>query len=266
VSANYRDAILAKAPVAYWRLGESAGPIAVDETGNGHDGSYVGAPLFGQPGAIHGDPNTAVQFNGTDYVEIPDSALLSQVTSDAGLTVEAWMRPDLLSFPGQSSTDPTVNPFVHWLGKGEPGQEEWALRFYSIDPSQAPGARPNRISAYIWSLAGKPEGAGAFFQQPLVAGQWMHIVACYEPGNKDTCPPKGALIFLDGDRKQGPFAIGTLYCNPCFAVVPAHGTAPLRLGTRDCRSFLRGALDEVAIYPRVLTPEEIVENFQLGVS
>ena len=34
----------------------------------------------------------------------------------------------------------------------------------------------------------------------------------------------------------------------------------MRLGTRDLGSFLTGALDEVAIYPRVLTATEVAEN------
>ena len=55
MSLAYRDAVLAKNPVAYWRLGEAAGPTAFDETKNGHNGIYIGNPTFGQPGAIHGD-------------------------------------------------------------------------------------------------------------------------------------------------------------------------------------------------------------------
>jgi concanavalin A-like lectin/glucanase superfamily protein len=265
MSLAYRDAVLAKSPVAYWRLGEAAGPTAVDETGNGHDGIYINNPTFGQTGAIRGDSNTAVQFNGMNYVEIPDSADFSQPTSSNGLTVEAWMRPDALAFSGQLSSDPTVNPYVHWLGKGGTGQEEWAFRFYSSEPGQAAGARPNRISAYIWSPAGK-EGAGAYFQEVVAIGVWIHVVACYEPGDKNTCPPAGVHIYLDGVQQQGPTEIGTLYCNPCFAVLPTHGTAPLRLATRDLASFLVGGLDEVAIYPRVLRPDEILSNYKLGVS
>jgi hypothetical protein len=111
MSLAYRAAVMAKNPIAYWRLGESSGPNAVDETQNGHDGIYIGNPAFGQPGAIHGDSNTAVQFNGSNYVEIPDSVDFSQPTSTFGLTVEAWMRPDTLSFPGETSTDSTQMGF-----------------------------------------------------------------------------------------------------------------------------------------------------------
>src|SRR5271166_1533419 len=122
MSLNYRAAVLAKNPIAYWRLGEAAGPTAVDETGNGHNGTYIGIPTLGQPGAIQGDSNTAVQFTGGNYVEIEDSVDFSQLTSTKGLSVEAWLRPDALSFPGEASPDSKQNPYVHWLGKGKQGE------------------------------------------------------------------------------------------------------------------------------------------------
>src|SRR6516164_8157891 len=107
-SDQYSSVVLAKGPVGYWRLGEGAGPTASDSSGNGYDGVYLGNPTFGQLGAIAGDPDTAIGLNGPDsrdYVEIadPDSSAFSQPTSGAGLTVEMWMRPDALTFPGETS-------------------------------------------------------------------------------------------------------------------------------------------------------------------
>ncbi len=55
MSSAYSGAVLEKNPVAYWRLGETAGQTAADETGNGHDGTYFGNPTLGQPGAVLGD-------------------------------------------------------------------------------------------------------------------------------------------------------------------------------------------------------------------
>jgi hypothetical protein len=44
-----------------------------------------------------------------------------------------------------------------------------------------------------------------------------------------------------------------------------NGSAPVRLGARDNLTFtLAGGLDEVAIYPRVLTTDEILENYTTG--
>ncbi len=268
VTARYRDAyeqvVLADAPVAYWRLGERAGPAAVDATGHGHHGTYRGHPTLGLPGAIRGESDTASGFHGQEYVEIPDSVHFSQPASRAGLTVEAWMRPDVLDFPGQPAT-PGADPYVHWLGKGVTGHYEWGFRFYSRhkDPEQRGlSSRPNRISAYLWNPAGGT-GAGAYFQDPLVTGRWIHIVACYEPGDLKTRPAAGVLIYKDGQFRLGPPAPGTLYSNPAFQILPAHGTAPVRLGTRDLGSFLRGGLDEVAIYPYVLSARRIQEHYRI---
>src|SRR5262245_22525465 len=266
-SDHHRNVVLAKGPVGYWRLGEQAGPTALDASGHGSDGTYFGNPTLGQLGAIVNDPDTAIGFNGPgsrDYVEIPNPVTqeFSQPTSGLGLTVEVWMRPDVLIFPGQTS-----ERYIHWLGKcvSGSGQCEWGLRFYSQDSP----SRPNRISAYIWNPNGGL-GAGAFFQDVLTPGQWMHVVAVYEPGDKDTDPPAGVHIYRDGVHRQGPPSSGTLYRS--FGIVPAHGTLPLRLGTRDAAispsvnsvSYLTGGLDEVAIYPRVLTEPEIPENYCVG--
>jgi hypothetical protein len=251
MSSSYKSRVLAKGPVAYWRLGESSGVTAADETGNGHDGTYHLSPPFLQPGAIVDDPNTAVQA-GPFYVEVPNSDAFSQPTSGQGLTVEAWMRPDVLVFAGEAASGST-DRYVYWLGKGIEGAYEWGLRFYTHNSK-----RPNRISAYLWNPTGL-EGAGAYFEDALVPGQWIHVVACYEPGDMDTSPPAGVHIYKNGVHRLGPPSPGTLYQS--YNVLPASGTAPLRLGTRDLHSFLTGGLDEVAIYPRVLTAEEIQENY-----
>lgn len=265
-SDQYSSVVLAKGPVGYWRLGEAAGPTAFDSSGNGYDGIYFGNASFGQLGAIANDPDTAIGLNGYqsgDYVQIPDPPMaeFSQPTSGVGLTVEVWMRPDLIVFPGQ-----TLDPYIHWLGKGMPGQYEWALRFYSQDAS-----RPNRISGYIWN-PGNPqggEGAGAYFQDALEPGTWIHVVVCYEPGDANTLPPAGVHIYRDGVHRLGPPSSGTLYNDPLgrWMIFPAHAGAPLRLGARNDVNFtLNGGLDEVAIYPRVLTPDEILGNYNTGIA
>src|SRR5215204_3567364 len=152
---NYQQKVLTKLPVAYWRLGELKGPTAFDATKHGHDGTYHGTPTYGEVGAIKGDPNTAIKLGGyRSYIEVPSSKDFSQPTSGQGLTVEVWVRPDVLVFEGAG------------------------LRFYSEEST-----RPNRISAYIWNPA-SGLGAGAYFQDKLEPGEWIYVVACYTPGDK----------------------------------------------------------------------------------
>jgi hypothetical protein len=100
-------------------------------------------------------------------------------------------------------------------------------------------------------------------QDKLVKGRWLHIVACYQRGDR-TNPTAGVQIYKDGQFRMGPPSPGTLYSNPKFLIMPAHGTAPLRLGTRDLGSFLRGGLDEVAIYPYVLSANKVEEHYKIA--
>jgi hypothetical protein len=252
--SNYEKAVLAKEPVGYWRLGEAKGQEALDSSANRHQGVYHGAPVFRERGALKDDPNTAIKLDGKgSYVEIADHKNFSQPTSGKGLTVEVWVRPDVLEFDGE-----TTDPHVHWLGKGEAAHQEWGFRFYSKKSK-----RPNRISAYIWSPTGGL-GAGAYFEDELKPGEWIHVVACYDPGDALTKGKPGVHIYKNGVHRGGPPSAGTLYDNPRWHIKPAHGPAPVRLGTRDRKSFLTGGLDEVAIYPRVLTAREIAENYEAG--
>ena len=74
----------------------------------------------------------------------------------------------------------------------------WGLRFYSQDTS-----RPNRISAYIWNPSGG-EGAGAYFEDTLTPGEWMHIVAVYDPGDMDTTLAGVRIAYKNGVLRKGP--------------------------------------------------------------
>ena len=77
---SYRSVVLGDGPEAYWRLGESSGVVAADETGNGHDGTYVNGPLLGEPGLVVADLDTSVGLNGlNEHVDVP-----------AGLGVDAY--------------------------------------------------------------------------------------------------------------------------------------------------------------------------------
>ena len=73
-----------------WRLGEHAGRVAADEAGH-LNGTYQGGVRFDQPGAVTGDPDTAVALNGLDGdIDLPS---LPAVTD---FSIEGWtmLAPD----------------------------------------------------------------------------------------------------------------------------------------------------------------------------
>lgn len=251
----YTARVLAKNPAGYWRFEERSGFVAHDSSNQAHDGVYKGGFVLGQAGALRSEPDRAIGLDGmTGYAEVPDSAAFSLPTSGKGMTVEVWMRPDTLVFMGE-----TEQKYIHWLGKGEYGSFEWGFRFYSQDSP----TRPNRISAYVWNPTSTTHaeslGAGSYFQDALQQGVWMHIVACFDPGDASN-PTAGVSIYKNGVLRENPAkSPGARYAT--YNVQPVHGNAPLRFGTRDLKSFLAGGLDEVAIYPRVLSAGEIMENY-----
>jgi hypothetical protein len=74
--------------LGYWRLGDSSGPTAVDETGQ-HNGTYRSGTTLDVSGAILGDANTAVSFDGsTGKVTIPS------LGPAAGFTIQGWTYLD----------------------------------------------------------------------------------------------------------------------------------------------------------------------------
>jgi hypothetical protein len=185
-----------------------------------------------------------LSFSGQgQYVEIPSAPDLSFGAN--GFTVSAWIRPDTVEF---SKTE--ASGYVWWMGKGEPGQHEWAARMYSRANTENP-PRPNRISFYLFNLDGGL-GAGSYVQEPVRAREWIHVTAVASRGD--------TAIYRNGeyvrcDEYDGPTGHG------CQAhperIHPIPGGAPLRLGTRDLKSFFQGGLSQVRIWNRALSADEI---------
>src|SRR5712691_8385447 len=182
--------------------------------------------------------STYLHFYGLrSYVEIPDSPDFSVPTTDA-LTVSAWIRPEVLTFPS------TENGYVHWLGKGQSGQHEWVFRMYSGDNTEG---RDNRISFYVFNPDGGL-GVGSYFQDPnnpVQAGVWLHVV-----GAADS---QSTYIYVNGSLKDTDVYQGTIQ--------PHHGTSPVRIGTRDLHSYFQGEIRQVRFWNRLLGPDEVASLY-----
>lgn len=177
-------------------------------------------------------PARFLEFNGLDnWVEVPDLADYSVATTGR-LTVAAWMRPDALVFPQTEGTR-----YVYWLGKGERGAQEWVFRMYSQDNTEG---RHNRISFYVFNPGGG-YGVGSYDERSVEAGQWLHVAG--------TVDGTSITIHVNGESGRGQVYAGE--------ISPAHTSAPLRMATRDFRSYFQGALAQVRIWNRVLSATEL---------
>lgn len=86
--STYADEVLADGPTAYWRLGESSGTTAADETGN-WDGTYVNSPTLGEPGAIAGDSDTSVLFDSANNERVDCG---QPHANHSEVTLECWVK------------------------------------------------------------------------------------------------------------------------------------------------------------------------------
>jgi len=190
-----------------------------------------------------------LEFSGDGaYVEIPSAPDLSVGPEE--FTVSAWLKPDTIEFRRTEGSG-----YVCWMGKGEKGRYEWATRMYSFTNRENP-PRPNRISFYVFNLAGGL-GQGSYSQEPVKPGDWIQITATAYRG--ETAIYRNG-VYVRCDEYDGPTGHG------CQAhserIHPSAGNAPLRLGTRDLKSFFQGGLSQVRIWNRALEPQEVRKVFQ----
>ncbi|WZO97482.1 LamG-like jellyroll fold domain-containing protein [Isosphaeraceae bacterium EP7] len=200
-------------------------------------------------------------FNGhTTKIEIPSRPEYSLAPRHT-LTVSAWIRPDTLEFPHAESTG-----YVHWMGKGESGRQEWAFRMYCLTTTDRP-PRPNRTSFYVFNPAGN-RGTGSYEQETDRPGEWMHLVGVADAG----CThfhKNGRFRDCDVYReaRKGE-CVGHPNVEECDAsgdpVEPEAKDAMLRIGTRDGRSHFLGAIARVRIWQRLLSDDEITALYASG--
>lgn len=242
----YDAEVLRDQPQAYWTMANTASGSEPDLSGAGRKGTYVGSP------ARTTLPNgtAGATFDGSgQYLEIADAAALSPAGSGV-ITIEAWIRPDVLQFGNEEGTG-----YVHWLGKGESDNYEYVARMYSADNAED---RPNRISGYAFNKNGGL-GAGSYFQDDIRAGTWIHYVLVINSKAAGGDYPHGyTKVFRDGVlRDQDDLSINGR------VIAPTRGSAPLRVGTSNLESFFEGGIGKVAVYDSELSPDRIARHYEL---
>ena len=134
--------------------------------------------------------------------------------------------------------------------------------------------RANRISFYVFNLAGAL-GVGSHFQEPIDAPrEWIHVVGVVDTVNQITRIYKNGTLKhvdnyngTDGPLDQGVFEGLRVQTQTTpdpdtgqqvpVVISPQRGNAPLRMGTRDLVSLWQGGLQGVRIWNRPLTTPEV---------
>ena len=223
---SYAMVVASDSPASYWRLGETSGSTAADAAGSS-PGSINGGVTLGVPGALAGDANTAMGFNGsTGYVSVPDAASLDFA---GDFTVEAWAKPNALTGIGGA--------VVHKGGSS--GYPVWQYRM-SIT-----GGNQWRGTVFVGN-------SNIAVTAPGVASttSWTHL-AMTKAGSTLTLYVNGAAVAtttVSGivNTSTGILAIG-------------------RTGASSS-DYFNGQIDEVAVYPTALSAARIAAHHTAGVT
>jgi hypothetical protein len=211
--------------IAWWSFDEQSGTIAEDRLGE-HHGAYSGDPTPILEGVVRG----ALDFDGSgDYVAVPDSDDWAFGSQD--FTIEFWASFDN---PGGTIGEPHDIPVGH--SQGPYNQPKWLI---SVTATQ--------IAFHV-----NGPGIGGHFspivtlEPGVVPEAWYHI-AVVRSGQLIT-------IFVDG--------VPAASAEQSY-VIP-NPDAPLTIGQAEQIGFMDGRVDELSIYHRALTHNEIEAIFDAG--
>ncbi len=208
ISMNVFGQLPTNGLVGYWPFNGNAN----DESGNGNNGSVVGATLTNDR---LGNPNSAYNFN-FNYIEC---GYASSLILPSALTIGAWVKPSNSTQIGiiAQKTYSLICYNGSWLG------DCWG------------GVSPMNVSSV----------------SSVVTDKWVFIVYTYSGTNMS--------IYIDGQLNNTKAATGN---------ISTQNNYPLRIGANSWGpgQYFRGAIDEVFIYNRALTSEEVQAVYSQTIS
>lgn len=247
--ANYFDTVLNDAPIIYMRLadsdcitpvevaaGESASPI---NSCVNLDGEYNAAsPAACQvPGLIFGDSNTAFATNkctDTGYtVNMGTTPTPSSLTGD--FTVEAWIK--LAALPS-SGTCLGIPEAVY--GNQKPAAHTYFM-FRFTDDTHVKLTIGDNVNSFGFCV-----NDDASFSP--VVGTIYHVVA--------TISSTGYNVYINNSSVMS----GAVPCTP----VAWDANHALSWASNGGGNNLDGVIDEVAVYPYLLSPTRIGDHYHCG--
>ena len=204
--------------VGWWQLDDGSGVTAVDSAGSA-DGTLINGPVWSS-GLIGG----ALEFDGdNDYVDVP--ALTGAGVSDA-VTVSGWVRPNAL--PGAGNLVAIYN------------HDAWAAGLVHF-----------QFSGDKLLLAVNSGGDYLLSDSTFSPGQWYHVAAVYEADVNGAAEPNGVKsIYINGVLDVSLDVTVSTQVNLAQA-----GSIGSWGGTTR---FFDGLIDDLRIYDRVLSDEEIL--------
>ena len=227
--AAYVDVVDGLSPIGYWRLGEPSGTSATDQSGNGITGTYDGVTL-GATGAIGGDSDTAIDFDGINDQMITLSSSSLRLTGD--MSVSIWVNID--TYPGASEVGPLFTIEADAQTSGVAKMAELAV---------------DQSGDIVYSHEYSPGGSGVdqrtFSSSNLSTDTWYNITVTRDATAEEV------TLYIDGD----------LLDTFSFNNQPeGYGNGTLYLGQYGTDLF-DGSIDEIAVFDYELTGQNVTDIY-----
>jgi len=205
---------------------------ANDGSGNGNDGTVNGAVLTGDR---YGNPNSAYEFDGTDdYIDVPHSETLD---INQAISISVWLRAD------EAGSSINLNQNLINRASIDSGQSyAFLIRNPDYPDDDFIELRLMQPNSYAIHTRSSPE----LLLKNMNSYEWYHFVSTWD-GEMMKVYKNGTHISAADREHQG--------------LIPSF-VAPMAIGRRatDTRYF-KGSLDEIRIYNRALSEEEIGELY-----
>ncbi|MDE9364319.1 PKD domain-containing protein [Luteipulveratus sp. YIM 133132] len=212
----------------YWRFGEPSGTAVLDWAGV-RDGLASSGMTRGAPGAISGDTDAAGRFGGTSTGLVASQAA---VEAPQNFSVEAWVK-----------TKTTRGGRIVGFGNRASGASTRADRFLSMDGS-------GRITLGMFPGSVKTVTTTGAYND----GGWHHLVG--------TVGADGMRLYVDGvQRGQLSAVVGGESYQGYWRV---GGDTLSGWPNRPASDYLQGDIDDVAVYPKVMTAPLVANHYNLG--
>lgn len=220
IKDRYRKDTLA----GYWKMDETSGTIAYDSSGNGNNGTVVGSPTV-----IDSFSGKGLNFEGNDYVRIPNSSTV-QINGEFNLSL--WFKTTALG-----------GAFV---SKYKGGVEGGTL--ISMDANGKVNAHEfTSITVPVDIGSSACTGTYSCTEKAYNDGKWHFLSAQYK-GTKGYIYVDGELA-IKGDT--GPYNMAS--------------AQDLKIGANGGgvpSAYFVGQIDEVSLHSRALSVSEIQENYE----
>lgn len=224
--------------VAYFPFSGNAEDASIFE----NHASQINGAVLSQGAAT--DFEGAYYFDGdNDYIEIPHQPQLDFGKTTDAFSISIWVKPDLV----QSDTNSTVNDFLgKWNSQASVQGYDFGLR-YNNHTSQDDAGKISFVRFDGPSSNGCGNSVTITSSDTINDGSWSHIVI--------TRNNAGLIELFIDNQLQGSFQDNGV-CTIDNMENITLGVRTLNLGVSERRSF-QGSLDQLRIYNRVLSHDEI---------